>query len=67
MILSTMEYHDYENNSMGYCPECDDFTREMTEPDADGTIDESYLCPDCGGPVLGSMNALMDGHLEIED
>lgn len=67
MILSSQEYQDYENEYMGFCPNCDDFTRGMTEPDADGNNDPGYSCPECDGPVIGAMNALIDGYLVIED
>ena len=35
---------------LGYCVKCGDFTREMTEPDA-----EEYDCPVCGeDSVMGA-------------
>lgn len=61
MRITESKYHRMENEYRGYCPDCDKFTREMTEPDADG-----YDCPECGGMnVKGVMNALFDGDLEF--
>lgn len=62
MRITQERYEEAEECSEGYCTECDDFTRDCTEPDADG-----YDCPACGkqNTVKGSMNALIDGNLEI--
>jgi len=39
---------------MGYCPDCEDWTRENTPPNSDA----EHKCPDCGGPVYGASTAL---------
>lgn len=63
MRISEEEYHNYEENSQGYCTDCDDFTRDCTEPDA-----EEYDCPCCEqNTVMGTMNALIMGLIEIEE
>lgn len=41
---------------MGWCPDCEDWTRDMTEPDARG-----YECPDCGShTVIGGDERALD-------
>lgn len=49
--------------AMGWCTECNEFTRDMTEPDAEG-----YKCPVCDGmTVMGAENALISGLIEVDD
>jgi len=46
----------------GFCTTCQDFTRLMTEPDA-----EEYDCPDCGkNTVMGAEQALMTEEIGIK-
>lgn len=49
---------------MGFCVgTCKEFTRDMTEPDAEG-----YNCPMCGeATVMGAEQALIVGQIEIDD
>jgi len=62
MKITESEYHEAENNYLGYCPKCDALTREMTEPDAEG-----YDCPECGeNTVQGVMTALLEGGFQFE-
>ena len=45
----------------GWCPECEEFTRNCTEPDAQG-----YDCPNCDGMnVIGAELALLSGKIEF--
>ena len=46
---------------LGWCPTCKEFTREATEPDAEG-----YDCPVCDGhEVVGAEDALIAGLIEV--
>ena len=48
-------FHEMEDQSMGWCTICKDWTRFQTEPDAEG-----YDCPDCErNTVIGALNWLM--------
>ena len=61
MKITEDQYREAETNYLGYCPDCDDLTRDMTEPDA-----EKYDCPQCEQKtVKGLMTALIEGDLEI--
>lgn len=66
MDTNTVSQSDYENaceENLGWCPDCCAFTRDMTEPDAEG-----YDCPDCEGhSVMGAENALICGLIDFED
>jgi len=54
-------YRDMCDDNMGWCPDCQDFTRDCTEPDA-----ENYDCPLCGGDsVMGAEQALLLGKIDI--
>lgn len=54
-------YRGAVDGSLGWCLDCKDFTREMTEPDAD-----YYRCPDCGERcVVGAELALIMGAIEV--
>lgn len=44
-------YKHAQDAYLGWCDSCEDYTREMTEPDAQGL---GYRCPVCGGPVVGA-------------
>jgi hypothetical protein len=63
MKISLEDFHEADNSYMGYCPDCDDFTREMTEPDA-----REYDCPICdNNNVMGAEWAVISGKIEIEE
>lgn len=48
---------------LGFCSTCEDFTREMTEPDA-----EHYDCSVCDeNNVFGAEQALLLDLIQIED
>ncbi len=60
--VNIADYTDATDNYLGWCPVCRDFTRDCTEPDAEG-----YDCPDCGEcRVVGAENAMIMGMIEIE-
>jgi hypothetical protein len=59
--ISEDDYLDYTENYTGFCTNCQKFTRDCTEPDAEG-----YDCPDCEKhTVMGTENALISGLIEI--
>lgn len=61
--VSEDEYLEAVDGSMGWCPDCEAFCRECTEPDA-----ENYNCDDCGNSnVVGAENALVMGMINIGD
>lgn len=62
MKIITMEtYREATDTYLGWCPKCQDFTRECTEPDA-----EEYDCPDCNeNTVAGAEQALLLGLIDI--
>ena len=64
MQLTTAEYHNARDLMLGYCPQCDQLTGEMShEPDAEG-----YLCEHCDeNTSMGIDNALVEEHLDITD
>jgi Zn finger protein HypA/HybF involved in hydrogenase expression len=48
-------YEDARANYTGWCPDCEEWTRDGTEPDA-----TEYDCPQCDGHnVVGADVALM--------
>lgn len=56
------DYHDATENYRGWCPHCEEFTRDATEPDA-----EDYNCPGCDDrDVLGAEQALLCGFIEVQ-
>ena len=53
--ISRGEYEVATRGYQGWCTACCDFTRDSTEPDAEG-----YDCPVCGGDtVVGAEQALL--------
>ena len=61
MKISEEEYLDNEDSYMGFCTNCNEFTRCETEPDA-----EDYDCPECeDDSVIGAMTAMMEGYIKI--
>jgi Zn finger protein HypA/HybF involved in hydrogenase expression len=65
MILSNQiteqEYRNACESDSGFCIECNDFTREMVEPDA-----ENYKCPECEKEtVFGAEQALILEYISI--
>ena len=49
-------YKEALRDDLGYCEVCEDWTRDTTEPDAEG-----YDCPECGGDdtVIGADNYMV--------
>jgi hypothetical protein len=53
--MTEQDYLDAVESNTGYCITCKEFTRECTEPDAEG-----YDCPECGkNTVMGAEQALV--------
>ena len=62
-IVSIDEYEDAVSNDMGFCTNCQEFTRECTEPDA-----EHYDCPQCEkNTVMGAEQALLACAIEVSE
>ena len=60
--MSADDWQDMDNDSMGYCVNCNEFTTDCVEPDAQG-----YTCDDCEQPaVMGAQDALILGYIEID-
>ena len=61
MKMAIREYMASCNNYSGYCKECDEITRDSTEPDVEG-----YSCPVCGqDTVMGVELAMVKGLIEV--
>jgi Zn finger protein HypA/HybF involved in hydrogenase expression len=59
--VAESDYLDAVDNYTGWCTKCKDFTRDSTEPDAEG-----YDCPECEqDTVIGAENALIQGLIEF--
>jgi len=57
------EYHAAARDYQGWCLMCEDFTRDATEPDAEG-----YFCPECRRhEVVGAELALLRGDIKPVD
>lgn len=63
VTVPASEYSAALRDNVGWCTLCEDFTREMTEPDA-----ENYNCPECRRPkVVGGEVALLKGLIHLVD
>jgi hypothetical protein len=61
-VVSEDEYLEAVDGSIGWCPDCGEFTRDCTEPDA-----ENYTCEVCeNSNVVGAENALVMDMITIE-
>lgn len=61
--VSMDSYREATDNYQGWCSVCEDFTRDATEPDAEG-----YDCPKCeGNTVMGAEQALVVGEITIAE
>lgn len=61
--VSECDYYEACEGSLGWCPDCGEFTRDCTEPDA-----EKYDCPVCSANnVVGAEQALILGLIDIVD
>ena len=59
--VSMVEYEEATESYLGWCTECKSFTRDSTEPDAEG-----YDCPECGeNSVMGAEQALLIGEIIV--
>jgi len=57
MKVSEHDYLEARDSYFGWCPNCCAFTRECTEPDAEG-----YDCPECEkNVVVGADQAILVG------
>lgn len=55
--VSVEDYNEAVDQYLGWCTNCEDFTRDSTEPDA-----AEYDCPECEeNSVIGAENALLEG------
>ena len=62
MRIQECDYLEACEAYQGFCTTCESFTRECTEPDAEG-----YDCPECcEHTVMGAEQALLLDLLEIE-
>ena len=60
-IVTYTMYERACDDSLGWCPACKEFTREQTEPDAEG-----YDCPSCEGTaVLGAEQAMLTNAIQL--
>lgn len=60
-VVSAADYADAGLHYRGWCPACQAFTRDMTEPDA-----TEYCCPDCQGlTVVGAELAFIQRIIEV--
>ena len=56
-VINQVDYLEAAEQYLGWCTECEEFTRDCTEPDATG-----YDCPECDGhTVVGAEQALLEG------
>ena len=61
-LISEEDFRDMADSYMGFCKNCQEFTRDSTEPDA-----EDYDCPVCEqNSVVGAENALIMGLVTIK-
>jgi Zn finger protein HypA/HybF involved in hydrogenase expression len=61
--ITESDYLDAVYNYTGWCTSCKEFTRDSTEPDAEG-----YNCPECEqNTVVGAENALIAGLIVFVD
>jgi len=61
-LVTQRSYENACENYRGFCIKCKKFTRDCTEPDAEG-----YDCPKCKGKtVIGAENALVMGIVDIK-
>lgn len=60
--VSEADYTEAVESYTGWCSHCEDFTRDTTEPDAEG-----YDCPVCRqNTVTGAENAMVMGLFTID-
>ena len=63
VTVTEEDYTEACDSYTGFCPDCGEFTRDCTEPDA-----ENYDCPDCDkNNVCGAEQALLLGLIDIGD
>jgi hypothetical protein len=61
--ITENEFAEATDNSMGWCPKCREFTRDCTEPDAEG-----YDCEQCGeNSVVGAEVAMVAGMFDFRE
>jgi hypothetical protein len=61
VTVDEKDYREVLDSNTGWCTVCEAFTREMTEPDAEG-----YDCPSCEqASVVGAEQALLLGCIEV--
>ena len=61
--VAESDYLDATDSYTGWCTNCKEFTRDCTEPDAEG-----YDCPECEkNTVIGAEDALLQGLIEFSE
>lgn len=61
--VSTEDYKNAEEENLGWCTECQEFTTGCCEPDA-----HNYECESCGEhTVFGAEEALLTGLITLGD
>jgi predicted RNA-binding Zn-ribbon protein involved in translation (DUF1610 family) len=59
--ISDVDYFEAVESYTGWCPDCGEFIRDNTEPDA-----EDYDCPTClSKNVVGAEQALLLGYVNV--
>ena len=63
VTITEEEFHAHTDANDGFCLACGEFTSGGVEPDA-----SEYPCEACDErQVMGTENALIAGHIEIEE
>ena len=61
-MITEADFHMYDDDYMGFCVSCKDFTTDECEPDA-----RKYECHTCGEKkVYGTQEALLMGVIGIK-
>ena len=63
--MNKAEWRMNHDAMMGWCPACEDWTRDCTEPDVDEH--DNYHCPVCRGAVIGADTVLYTDSIDWED
>ncbi len=62
-VVKMADYLEATENYTGWCTSCKEFTRDSTEPDAEG-----YDCPACEqNTVMGAEQAMIVMEIEVDE